>query len=207
MVSLAMKIESRLEKMKIFPQHISREAGFTFIELIMVIIMIGILTSIAAGQMISAVQQAEITAEDRTIDVIRSNLVNNFGNDLLNGVAAKFPDDPFTNLSKVPEGYDRRSNSAPSGAEEDASTWAFVTGGGGNLPPEEAGTTVTDFQTTGSIYHQRKDLSVAKWPYDSANGIIGKKNLETTSQLKAEEDRAKKRRGEPTEQERLDKTQ
>jgi len=202
-----MKTENRPEQTKGFSQYLAQEAGFTFIELIMVIIMIGILTSIAAGKMISAVQQAEITAEDRTIDVMRSNLINNFGNDLLNGLAAQFPDDPFTNLSKVPEGYDRQNNSAPSGAEDDASTWAFVSGGGGNLTPEEAGTTIADFQTTGEIFHQRKDLSVASWPYDSSNGIIGKKQLKSSSRLKEEEDRAKRRRGEPTEQDRLDKTQ
>jgi len=201
-----MKIENRPEQMRAFSQRVAQEAGFTFIELIMVIIMIGILTSIAAGKMISAVQQAEITAEERTIDVMRSNLINNFGEALLDGVAAQFPDDPFTNLSKVPEGYDRRNSSRPSGDEDDASTWAFVAGGGGDLSPEDAGTTILDFQTTGSIYHQRKDLSVAKWPYDSTNGIIGKKQLDLTSDLHEEEDRARKRRGAPTEEDRLDKT-
>lgn len=202
-----MKLENRLKPKKAFLIQANDENGFTFIELIMVIIMIGILTAIAAGKMISAVQMAEITAEERTIDVMRANLINNFGNDLLNGLAAKFPDDPFTNLSKVPEGYDRQKNSAPSGAEEDASTWAFVPGGGGNVTPEQAGTTVIDFVTSGEIFHQRKDLSVAKWPYDSSNGIIGKKQLQSTSQIKEEEDQAKKRRGELTEKERLNRTQ
>ncbi len=202
-----MKTENRPERMKALYNSANRESGFTFIELVMVIVMIGILTSIAAQKMITAAQQAEITAEEMTIDVMRANLVNNFGNDLLNGIPAKFPADPFINLSKVPEGYDRRQNSKPSGEDNDADTWVFVTGGGGSLTAEEAGTTLTDFQSAGFIYHQRKDGTVVKWPYDSGNGIIGKKQIDIASQITEESDREKKRRGEPTEREQLRKTQ
>lgn len=192
--------------MKTFSNRVSQEDGFTFIELIMVLVMIGILTSIATERMMRAAEQAEITAEDMTIDVMRANLINNYGNDLLNAVAAKFPSDPFINLSKVPQGYDRKRNFQPTGEDDDAETWAFVPGGGGTVTAEDSGTTLTDFQSSGFIYHQRKDGTVVKWPYDVGNGVIGKKQIDKTSETKAQSDRDKQRRGEPTEKERLDKT-
>ena len=102
-----MNAENRMGRRRAISIRGNQEAGFTFIELIMVIVLIGIMTSIAAQKMMSAAQQAEITAESMTVDVMRANLINNYGNDLLNGVSAQFSLDPFTNLSKVPEGYNR----------------------------------------------------------------------------------------------------
>jgi len=199
-----MKTENRPGRMEVFSNP--GNAGFTFIELIMVIVLIGILTSIAAQKMIRAAEQAEITAEAMTIDVMRSNLINNFGNRLLQGLAAQFPPDPFVNLNKVPEGYDRRRNTRPTGQDIDASTWVFVQGGAGGLTQEEAGTTITNFLPVGFIYHQRKDGTVIKWPYDSNNGIIGKKQIDITSQIKTNTELNKQQRGEPTERQRLNNT-
>jgi prepilin-type N-terminal cleavage/methylation domain-containing protein len=202
-----MNTENRMRRRRTMSIRGNQEAGFTFIELIMVIVLIGIMTSIAAQKMMSAAQQAEITAESMTVDVMRANLINNYGNDLLNGVSAQFSLDPFTNLSKVPEGYNRLKNSKPTGEKEDAETWVFVTGGGASLTAQDAGTTLTNFLTSGFIYHQRKDGTVVKWPYDSANGIIGKKQIDVASQVNIQSDLAKQQRGEPTEKERLRKTQ
>jgi prepilin-type N-terminal cleavage/methylation domain-containing protein len=200
-----MNPEKRSKQMKTFLNRADKEDGFTLIELVLVLLMIGILASIATNKMIVAAERAEITAEDRTIDVLRSNLINNFGNDLLEGVAAKFPDDPFVNLSKVPTRYDRRRSFQPTGEDEDAEVWVFVGGGGGAITPEEAGTTLLDFTSVGDIYHQRKDGTIVKWPYDSSNGIIGKKTVQASS-AKEEADADKQRRGVPTEKELLKKT-
>ncbi|KMP11708.1 hypothetical protein UZ36_03580 [Candidatus Nitromaritima sp. SCGC AAA799-C22] len=183
------------------------EEGFTFIELILVIVMIGILASIAAQKMITAAEQAELTAEDMTVDIMRSNLVVNMGNALIQGDVAEFPDDPFTDLSKIPEGYNRRRTTQPTGEDEDDGLWMF-TGGTttGNLTPEEAGTTLNDFQISGFIFHQRKDHTIVKWPYDSTNGVIGKKIIEEESELKRRLDEDRLRRGEPIERDELQKT-
>lgn len=192
--------------MKTFLNRAEKEDGFTLIELIMVVVILGFLASVAMQKMMSAAEQAEITAEDTTIGVLRANMVNNFGDNLLKGLPARFPDDPFENLSQVPQGYDRRRNFQPTGEDEDADIWVFVRGGGTGLTQEQAGTTLTDFLPVGEIYHQRKDGTVVKWPYDSSNGVIGKKQLDRLSDIKIESEQDKERRGEPTEEEKLDKT-
>ncbi|MBC8284692.1 MAG: prepilin-type N-terminal cleavage/methylation domain-containing protein [Nitrospinae bacterium] len=183
-------------------------SGFTLIEVIMVIVIIGILASVAAQKFMTATDEAEITAEDATIENMRSNLINNIGNDLLQGVAGEFPNNPFNNLRKVPSGYNRRASTKPTGAEATDSTWVFVQGANvGNVTAEQAGTTLTNFSVSGFIYRQRKDGTVVRWPYDQANGVIGKKFIEKTSPLKQEQDQEKLKRGEAVEKQRQLKTQ
>ncbi|QPJ64868.1 MAG: type II secretion system protein [Candidatus Nitrohelix vancouverensis] len=186
----------------------AREEGFTFIELIMVITMIGILASVALQKMITTAERTELIAEDMTIDTMRSNIVSNFGADLLQGKPAQFPVNPFDNLSKVPRGYDRERNRRPSGTKPDNDIWIFNndTGTTGQFTTKETGTTIEEFSITGFIFHQRKDGTVAKWPYDFNSGIIGKKIIETESELNKELDRIAKERGEITEEEVIQKT-
>ncbi len=197
-----------MKKKGMFFNNARNESGFTLIEMIMVIVIIGILASVAAQKMITATDEAEITAEEATIENLRSNLVNNFGNSLIQGAAAEFPNDPFTNLSKVPAGYNRRSNTKPTGKEATDSTWVFIQGtqNEARVTAEQAGTTLTNFSVTGFIYHQRKDSTVVKWPYDSANGVIGRLMVDKTSPLKQEQDQEKIKRGEPIEGQKRLKT-
>jgi len=163
----------------------------------MVLVIIGILASIAAQKMITAAQEAEIAAEDTSIETMRANLINNYSFELVSGVAPEFADNPFDNLNNVPYGYDRRQNNKPLGIVQTNDTWVFVQGAnGGNSTAEETETTVIDSSTTGFIYHQRKDGTVVKWPYSSGNGIIGAKEIERTSPLKQKQDREKIERGE-----------
>ncbi|MCH8156677.1 MAG: prepilin-type N-terminal cleavage/methylation domain-containing protein [Nitrospinae bacterium] len=203
------------------------EEGFTLIELIMVIVIIGILASVAAQRMITAAEQAEITTEDMTVDIMRSNLIINLGNDLIQGRPAEFPDNPFSNLSKIPEGFDRRRTTRPTGEAEDDGLWMYArerTGGNltavqleqaeqaartgtslGSLAAEQAGTTLATFQTDGFIYHQRKDRTIVRWAYDSSQGVIGKKIIRQESEIKKRLDEDRLLRGEPIERDKLDR--
>ncbi|MBT6940141.1 MAG: hypothetical protein HN994_07095, partial [Candidatus Marinimicrobia bacterium] len=131
-------------------------------------------------------------------------LINNYSAELVSGAAPTFADDPFTNLNNVPYGYDRRQNNKPVGNKNTDDTWVFVQGAtGGGLTEEEAGTTVTDSSVTGIIYHQRKDSTVVKWSYNSANGVISKKEIDRISPLKQKQDIEKIKRGEPIEGQKI----
>ena len=171
-----MKPKKKSDKLKVFSSRLTQEAGFTFIELVMVIAMIGMMTSIAAQKMTGAAQRAELASEATTVDTLRVNLINNYGIDMIRGVPAKFPENPFSNLHKVPGGYKPGRSNAPSGLKKDEDIWVFVPGGGGNVTPEQAGTTLPSFKSTGTIYHQRRDGIVVQWAYDSSSGVIGKSN-------------------------------
>jgi MSHA pilin protein MshA len=181
--------------------RLRRESGFTLIELIMVLVIIGILASIAAQKMITAGQEAEIAGEDASIEILRSNLINNYSAGLVEGIVPDFADNPFDNLNNVPYGYDRRQNNKPFGNKNTDDTWVFAQGAtGGSTTTEETETTdTTDTSTTGFIYHQRKDSTVVRWSYSSGNGLIGKKVIERTSPLKQKQDIEKIKRGEPIE--------
>lgn len=177
------------------------ESGFTLIELIMVVVIIGILTSIAAQKMITAAQEAEIAAEDASIETMRANLINNYSTDLILGATPEFADNPFDNLNNVPYGYDRRQNNKPLGNVNTNDTWVFVQGASASNPPiGEDGFVIQGASSanssSGVIYHQRKDGTLVKWTYNSANGVIGKKEIERTSPLKQKQDREKVERGE-----------
>lgn len=182
-----------------------KDKGFTLIELVMVIVVIGILASVAVQKMLSVAENAEIAAEDSTIEVMRQNIVNNFGDDLVKGKAAFFPGNPFQNLRRVPEGYNRRRITPPTGDDEDDRLWVFILGtrGESNLTPERVGTTLATFRASGFIFHQRRDHSIIKWAYDSTTGIIGNKIIQERSAAKIERDTQKEEQNILTEQDIL----
>jgi len=176
------------------------QSGFTFIELIMVITMIGILVSVALQKMITTAEKTELIAEDMTVDTMRSNIVANYGADLLEGKAAQFPENPFENLAKVPRGYDNLRNTQPTGNDIDADIWVFnVDSGTTPLTVQQSGTTIQEFTITGFIYHQRKDNTIVKWPYDSNSGVIGRKVVTQESPQNRDIDLEQQIRGETPE--------
>ena len=184
------------------------ERGFTLIELIVVIVVIGILIGVAAEKMITLTDDAEINAENTTIDIMRKNLVANVGDNMVKGLPAVFPINPFANLSKIPEGYDGRRVTKPTGDKADTGLWVFIPGASSlTITPEQAGTTLTSFLPTGIIYHQRRDNTVIKWAYDSGIGVISSKIIETESDIKKQLDVQKRLHGEPTETDQMQQQQ
>lgn len=184
--------------------------GFTYIELIMVIVMIGFLSSIIALKFVEVAETTEITAEGATIDLLRSNMINTIGEQLINGKAATFPLNPFDNLTKVPAGFDRFRTTKPTGDSVDDDIWVFVRGNqanaGGQITPQQAGTTLPTFRVDGFIYHQRRDSTVVRWAYDSSTGVISKRLIEKMSDLKRQRDVNAATRGETTKDQQLQKT-
>ena len=161
------------------------QSGFTFIELVMVIVMLGFLSSIAIQKMLSMAETTEIAVEDTTVGTLRSNLIANMGASLIQEGIGVFSPNPFSNLTKVPEGYSHNRNTQPTGEKQDNNLWVYVEGEDGDaeaLTPEETGSTLSDFHVDGFIYHQRKNNAVVRWAYDSSTGVISKRLSDKTDE-------------------------
>lgn len=189
---------------------LNSQAGFTLIELIMVMVMIGILGSVAIQKFIDASEDAEVTAEATNIDMLRANMVNTMGERLVKGQQAAFPTNPFDNLTKVPQGYNRFRTTPPTGEKIDDDIWVFVRGSqgrsGAQITPQQSGTTLPTFRVDGFIYHQRRDSTVVRWAYDSSTGVISKPLEVRPSDLKRERDVNAAQRGDSTIEQNQQKT-
>ena len=149
--------------------------GFTLIELIIVMVILGIMAAVAVPKYLDSISNAEESAEDAVISSIRSGLKQHANNTLYTGGRSTWPNNPFEVLSDAPSGYSPTDNGTESGvgpldgvADSDGE-WTF------------------DF--TGSrITHQRADNSRYYWEYDkgvqtgdeAAIGSLGnRKDLES----------------------------
>ena len=127
--------------------------GFTLIELIIVMVILGIMAAVAVPRYLDSISNAEQSAEDAVISAIRSGLKQYANNALFEQGRAVWPDNPFEVLSDVPDGYNANDNGLEDGidqldgvADEDGE-WTFDYG-------------------NSRITHQRADNSRYYWAYD-----------------------------------------
>ena len=132
--------------------------GFTLIELIMVMIILGVLAAVAIPRYLDTIQNAEVASEDAVISNIRGALENYAIHKLLDSGRRIWPDNPFDALSESPQTYTLDGTIADSDQE-----WTFVDG------------------TPSYITHQRSDNSRFKWEYDA--GINTGTDADTTGYL------------------------
>ena len=127
--------------------------GFTLIELIIVMVILGILAAVAVPRYLDSISNAEKSAEDAVINSIRAGLKQYANNKLYTEGRAIWPTNPFDALSEKPSGYDANDNGNESGigqldgvADSDGE-WTF------------------DINSS-RITHQRADNSRYYWEYD-----------------------------------------
>ncbi len=79
--------------------------GFTLVELIIVMVILGILAVVAVPKMGNIISKSEIAAENAVIAQLES-AIEIFAMDqvLLSGIKS-YPDNPFGQLEKTPSGY------------------------------------------------------------------------------------------------------
>ena len=137
-------------------QHMKNKNGFTIIELIMVMIIIGVLAAVAIPRFQDVVIESEVAVEQRVINTIYNGL-ETFAREkyVANGVRS-WPENPFTALSKLPPDYDADLYVLSLMKDRD---WIF-TGDGNN----------TAYNNT--IAHLRKSDSVSTWGYNPVTGEI-----------------------------------
>ena len=133
-------------------------SGFTLIELIMVMIILGVLSAVAIPRYLDTISQAEEAAEDAVISNIGVALENYAIHKLVDSGRAIWPDNPFDALKEKPSTYTLDGTNADSDNE-----WTFVDG------------------DPAYITHQRADNSRWKWEYDA--GINTGTDADTTGFL------------------------
>ena len=121
--------------------------GFTLIELIIVMVILGIMAAIAVPRYLDSIENAEASAEDAVITAIRAGLKQAANNSLLENGRETWPENPFDALAEKPVGYTEDDELADTDGE-----WTFDSNGG-------------------QITHQRADNSRFTWNYDYGIGM------------------------------------
>ena len=132
--------------------------GFTLIELIMVMIILGVLAAVAIPRYLDTIENAEQASEDAVISNIRGALENHAIHKLLDSGRRIWPDNPFDALSDQPQTYPHDGTWADADQE-----WTFVDG------------------DPAYITHQRSDNTRFKWEYDA--GVNTGTDSDTTGYL------------------------
>ena len=137
-------------------QHMKNKNGFTIIELIMVMIIIGVLAAVAIPRFQDVVIESEVAVEQRVINTIYNGLETYAREKYVANGVRSWPDNPFTALSKLPPDYDATLFVLSAMKDRD---WVF-TGDGNN----------TSYNN--KIAHLRKSDSISTWGYNPATGEI-----------------------------------
>ena len=132
-------------------KHNKSRNGFTLIELIIVMVILGIMAAVAVPRYLDSISNAEEAAEDAVISAIKSGLTQYANNSLYESGRAEWPTNPFDALAEKPVGY----STDGTWADEDGE-WTFLIATQGQTQ-----------SLIGRITHQRADNSRYSWVYSS----------------------------------------
>ena len=127
-------------------KHTKSHNGFTLIELIIVMVILGIMAAVAVPRYLDSISNAEESAEDAVISAIRSGLKQAANDSLYTNGRASWPSNPFDALAEKPAGHSDDGDEANVDGE-----WTFV----------------DNMDGTGKITHQRADNSRYSWNYNA----------------------------------------
>ena len=121
--------------------------GFTLIELVIIMVILGVLAAIAVPRMGNTIADSEEAAEDAVLSSLKSAVEVYAMDQVVNNSNKSYPPNPFDELDKVPDGY------TGFGSPDQDGEWVFT---GDN-----------------HVAHQRNHNTRHKWYYNSSNGEFG----------------------------------
>ena len=134
--------------------------GFTLIELIMVIIIVGILAAVSIPRFAVIIRQSEAASEQGIVTQLVDGLETWGMEEFIDTGIKSWPDNPFTTLATISFDYDSTATdmTAMVGGE-----WIFT---------GASGLTYDNISLANAIVHRRVEDTLSVWIYDPSDGTI-----------------------------------